>query len=72
VVRLNTKSGVKITDEQGEEVPLLIEKGEKRKMEGVYYRGQVKVNVAGIWPKDQKEPLWVMGSLKPEELLDVY
>jgi hypothetical protein len=45
VVRLNTKSGVKVTDDekQGEEVPLIIEKGEKHRMEGVYYRGLVKV-----------------------------
>jgi hypothetical protein len=72
VVRLNTKSGVKITDEQGEEIPLLIEKGEKREIKGAYYRGEVKVNVGGIWPKNQKEPLWVMGSLEPEALLEVY
>ncbi len=73
VVRLNAKSGVKFFDGEGEEIPLLIEKGEKkREMEGVYYRGQTKVNVSGIWPKDQKEPLWVMGSLKPDELVEVY
>lgn len=36
VVRLNTKSGVKITDEQGEEIPLLIEKGEKREIKDAY------------------------------------
>lgn len=43
VVRLNTKSGVKITNEfEGEEIPLVIEKGEKCEMEGVYYRGQVR------------------------------
>lgn len=72
VVRLNTKSGVKITDEQGEEFPLLIEKGEKRQIKGAYYRGELKVNVGGIWLKDRKEPLWVMGNLKPDELLEVY
>lgn len=72
VVRLNTKSGVKLTDEQGEEIPLLIEKGEKREIKGAYYRGEVKVNVGSVWLKNQKEPLWVMGSLKPEELLEVY
>ena len=67
------ESGVKITDEQqGEEIPLVIEKGEKRRMEGVYYRGLVKVNVSGVWPKDQREPLWVMGSLKPDRLVEVY
>jgi hypothetical protein len=41
VVRLNTKSGVKITEEfEGEEIPLaMIGKGEKREIQGVYYRG---------------------------------
>jgi Transposase DDE domain len=72
VVRLNTKNGVKVTDEQGEEIPLLIEKGEQREIKGAYYRGEVKVNVGGIWLKDQKEPLWVMGNLEPDELLEVY
>jgi hypothetical protein len=42
VVRLNTKSGVKFKkDEEGEEVPLLLGKGEREEMEGVYYRGEV-------------------------------
>jgi hypothetical protein len=74
VMRLNTNSGVKITDDEfeGEEIPLVIEKGQKRQLEGVYYRGRVKVNVSGIWPKDQREPLWVMGSLKPDRLVEVY
>jgi hypothetical protein len=27
------------------------------------------VNVAGVWREGHKEPLWVMGSLPPEELL---
>jgi len=35
-------------------------------------RAGVKVNVSGIWPKDQREPLWVMGSLKPDRLVEVY
>ena len=74
VVRLNTNSGVKITDDEfeGEEIPLVIEKGQKRQLEGVYYRGRLKVSVSGIWPKDQREPLWVMGSLEPGRLVEVY
>ena len=38
--------------------------------QGVYYKGKVKVNVAGKWEKGFKEPLWVIGSLKPSELLE--
>jgi hypothetical protein len=40
--------------------------------EGVYYKGKVKVNLAGKWEKGFEEPLWVIGSLKPSELLRVY
>ena len=40
--------------------------------EGVYYKGKVKVNLAGKWEKGFNKPLWVIGSLKPSELLGVY
>lgn len=72
VVRLNTKSRVKLKDAEGEEVPLFVGEGERKQMEGVYYRGEVKVNVAALWREGQKEPLWVMGSLPPERLVEVY
>lgn len=75
VVRLNTKSRVKLKDEEGEEIPLaaaLSDKGEKLSIRGAYYRGEVKVNVAGVWLPGHKEPLWVMGNLPPEELLETY
>ncbi len=71
VVRLNTKNRVKIKDEEGEEeeIPLFIEKGERRKkIEGAYYRGEVKVNVVGVWLEGSKEPLWVIGNLAPARL----
>lgn len=72
VVRLNTKNGVKINDEKGQEIPLLIEKGESRQIEGAYYRGETKVNIGGIWRKSTKEPLWIMGSLPADELVGIY
>jgi len=72
VVRLNTKSGVKLENEEGEEVPLLVGKGEREEIEGVYYRGEVKVNVAALWQEGQKEPLWVMGNLPAGRLVEVY
>jgi hypothetical protein len=72
VVRLNTKSGVKFSDEEGEEIPLWVEKGEKRNLRGVYYRGETKANVAGVWREGFREPLWIMGNLPPEELVEVY
>lgn len=74
VIRLNTKSQVKLKDAQGEEIPLafLLSKGEKVSIKGAYYRGEVEVNVAGEWLEGHKEPLWVMGDLSPEELLRTY
>ena len=31
-----------------------------------------RVNVVGVWEGRHREPLWVMGNLPPEELLEVY
>jgi hypothetical protein len=65
-------SGVKFVDEEGEEeIPLVVEKGEKRNVEGAYYRGETKANVAGVWREGCREPL-VMGNLPSDELVDVY
>jgi hypothetical protein len=72
VVRLNTKNRVKIKDEEGEEIPLFVEKGARKEIEGSYYRGEVKVNVAGVRAEGSKEPLWVMGNLPPARLIEVY
>jgi len=72
VVRLNTKNRVKIKDEEGEEVPLFVEEGGEKHVEGAYYRGEVKVNVAGVRVEGSKEPLWVMGNLPPASLIEVY
>ncbi len=72
VVRLNKGSGVKFTDEEGEEIPLLIDKGQRREIEGAYYRGETKANVAGLWHEERKEPLWVMGNLPADKLIEIY
>lgn len=72
VVRLNTKNRAKIKDEEGEEIPLFIEEGSEKHVEGAYYRGEVKVNVAGVRVEGAKEPLWVMGNLPPASLVEVY
>jgi hypothetical protein len=74
VIRLNKGSGVKFTDgaKPGEEIALIIDKGQRREIEGAYYRGTTKVNVAGVWREGCKEPLWVIGNLAPEKLIEVY
>jgi len=72
VVRLNKGSGAKFTDQEGEEAPLQLEKGQREQIEGIYYRGEVKVNVGAMWLEGHKEPLWVMGNLPAGRLVEVY
>ena len=38
----------------------------------VYYRGEVCLNVIGIWRYGFKSPIWIMTNLAPEEGLAVY
>lgn len=75
IVRLNKGIGMKITDEEGKEIPLVIEKGEIRQIGGAYYRGEQKVNVASLWKEGCREPLWIMGimgNLPTGDLLGLY
>jgi len=38
----------------------------------VYYKGEVPLNVIGIWQHGFKQPLWVMTNLEPEAGLELY
>ena len=38
----------------------------------VYYKGEVPLNVIGIWQYGFKQPLWIMTNLEPEAALDLY
>jgi hypothetical protein len=38
----------------------------------VYYKGEVPLNVIGIWQYGFKQPLWIMTNLEPEVGLDLY
>jgi len=53
-------------------VTLSISPGETAKMEGVWYKGAVCVNVKGTWKRGLSEPLWVMTDLAAEEGLRLY
>jgi transposase len=47
--------------------------GEKRLYRGVWYKGKIKVNVAGTWHPDFHEPLWVMSvRVEPQQALKLY
>jgi len=72
VIRLKTGNMPTIVNEEGEKISLTVGIGEEVHYEGVYYKGKVKVNLAGKWERGFNEPIWVIGSLKPSELLRVY
>lgn len=38
----------------------------------VYYQGQVRLNVVGIWRYGFKQPIWIMTNLDPEKGLALY
>jgi len=72
VVRLNTGNRARITDGEGKPVGLVLRPGDQVFLEGVNYLGQVRGNLAGIWEKGWREPMWVFTSLAPAEGLRVY
>jgi len=72
VIRLNNSKKPIITDKKGNRIELSLSRGKKVFLRGVYYKGKVKVNIAGEWKKGFKEPLWVITNIEPEEALKVY
>lgn len=72
VIRLNQGNRATILNAEGREVELSLAPGEKGSWRGVYYRGRVKVNLAGEWKKGMGGPLWVMSNLEPEKALEIY
>jgi hypothetical protein len=72
VIRLNVGNGVRIVDEDGRPVKLLIHPGDTIIRLNVYYLGKVKVNLIGYLQKGLSKPLWVITTLRPEEGLEIY
>ena len=72
VIRLNTGNRVRLTDEEGCPVELALSPGKERFIRDVYYKGRIRVNLAGKWRKGCQEPLWVITSLDPEKGLQLY
>lgn len=73
VIRLNMGShSPTFEDADGRKVTLTVSRGEQAVYRQVLYKGQVPVNVVGMWRKDQAEPLWVMSNLAPEQALTLY
>jgi hypothetical protein len=72
VIRLNVGKGVRIIDEDGNPVRLLIQPGETIVRPNVYYLGKVKVNLIGYLQKGLSKPLWVVTTLEPDQGLEIY
>jgi hypothetical protein len=72
VIRLNISNQAIFRDEEGNRVDLVIHPGERVFLRQLYYKGNVRVNVAGKWKKGMKEPLWVITNMEPEEALEIY
>jgi hypothetical protein len=47
-------------------------RGQKVVYRDVWYKGQVRVHLIGLWKPEWAEPLWVMSNLEPEEALRIY
>jgi hypothetical protein len=70
VIRL--KLGAHFFDQEGNQVPLSVKKGETRILNKVFYMGKVFVNVIGFWRPGFHEPVWVMTNLPAEQGLAFY
>ena len=64
VCRLNTGNHPTFYDEEGNKVILSLKPGERERVfrRGLYYKGKIKVNVAGEWEKGFKQPLFWPGA----------
>jgi Transposase DDE domain len=65
VIRLNLgRQPPKFNHSDGREVPLMVSRGETVIHNQVWYQGQVRVNLIGVWQKGFSRPLWVMTNLE--------
>lgn len=72
VIRLNTSNNVRITDQNNNRIVLKIAKGEFKVWKGVYYKGEIEVDIIGYWGIGFCEPLYLMTNIEPKEALRLY
>jgi hypothetical protein len=63
---------VTLIDNAGKPLKLMIQSGQTRVYRQVSYKGQVPVNLIGVWRPGLQRPLWVMTDLEPECGLAIY
>lgn len=74
-IRLKTSAGkhlVQILDKKGNRVNFSLPKGSKRYFKNVYYKGNLKVNIAAQWPSQFAEPMYVITNCSPKLALIFY
>lgn len=75
VIRLNNGNKPTIRDSDGNKLSLTVDiGGEPVFHRKVLYKGEIEVNLAGIWKKGFQEPMWVISSteIDPEKSLGIY
>lgn len=76
VIRLHAGNQPDLTLERGDfrhKVRYDLQPGQKRLYRGVWYKGSIRVQVAGVWEQGFREPLWVMTLMPdPEQALQLY
>jgi hypothetical protein len=50
-------------------VKLDIPPGKTKTIRGVYYKGNVKMNLIGYWKKGMKEAMWMATNIDPKRAL---
>ncbi len=71
VVRLNTAKHPTFTDKEGQKRRLSLAPGKEVSLSGLQYKGELEVNVAGVWEQEHPEPLWIITDLPPKETLSL-
>jgi hypothetical protein len=75
VICLNTANNPTLTYEKGKmdrPVKLDITPGQTKTVPGVYYKGNVKMNLIGMWKKGLKEAMWIATNIEPKRALEIY
>lgn len=73
VIRLNLGSHPpKVYSAEGKEVILSVGLGQQEVYQQVRYKGEVTVNISGVWRRGMPQPLWVMSNLEPAQALRIY
>jgi len=74
IIRLKSGNNPTILNDENDRISLTIGLGEEEHYHGVYYKGNVAVNLAGKWEKGFKEPMWVISStnISSSRALEVY